>query len=486
MPQQKPTLILVYEPEATCRARLIAEGFSDRHALEISSYLAQSTDLAPEFPAIGKACAERGLDFLPLELDGAAAGLAGRPVDSTLVWTLTDGIAYFRGGVAPALARLNGLPTIGADDSLCALCQDKFRSGAVLSALGLPIPPAGLAANGEWLVEPPASSRGWFVKPNRLGAKIGIWPDSHCQDWEKVLDLSRRVFDAYRDTVVVQPYVPGRNVRASFLAVRPETGPEALGIFFVDSGGDFQTMDDSMALYGGTGAEAIASGIYAEPKLVAVEIGQPEAAAKIRAIAARLMQALGLRDVFYGFPRRAGRHRPPHRIRSMSRPAMLRFSRLLPLAMWAWPRRRDGRDSREPVFHPTLKPFRAATRAGTFCDPTPPRSLGLHQADTGHPQADEAQPVGGSLGQVDNPALDEGAAVVDTHDYRLAVLLVGDLELGAEGKRAVRGGEIRRIHLLARSGLRVERIPGCAAALCRCGRCGDKECASQCDRTGCG
>lgn len=294
----RPSLILVYEPEAACRTRLAAEGFSVKHALEISSYLAQSTDLAPEFPAIEAACADRGLDFLPLELDEAAKSLAGRPADSTLVWTVTDGIAYFRGGASPALARLNGLPTIGADDSLFALCQDKFRSGAVLSALGLPVPPAGLASDRKWLAEPPASSRGWFVKPNRLGAKIGIWPDSHCQSWDKALEISRRVHDAYRDAVVVQPYVPGRNVRASFLAVRPDAGPTALGVFFVDSGADFQTMEDSMALYGDTGAEAISADRYAEPKLVAVEDSQPEAAKTIRAIAARLMRTLGLRDVF--------------------------------------------------------------------------------------------------------------------------------------------------------------------------------------------
>lgn len=294
----KPTLVLVYEPEAACRARLAAEGFAEKHAAEISSYLAQSTDFVPEFPAIEKACAGRGLDFVPLELDDAAADLCRRPADGTLVWTISDGIAYFRGAAAPALARLNGLPTIGADDSLFALCQDKFRSGAVLSALGLPVPPAGLAANGRWLAEPPGSERGWFVKPNRLGSKIGIWPDSRCDTLDHGQELSRRVFEAYRDMVVVQPYVPGRNVRASFLAVRPDAGPEALGVFFVDSGADFQTMEDSLGLYGDTGAAAIASGSYIEPKLVAVEDSQPAAAAKIRAVAARLMQALSLRDVF--------------------------------------------------------------------------------------------------------------------------------------------------------------------------------------------
>ncbi len=294
----KPTLVLVYEPEAACRERLSAQGFDERRALEISSYLAQSTDLAPEFDRIERACADRGLDFVPLELDDAAKGLAGRPTDRTLVWTLTDGIAYFRGGAAPALARLYGLQTVGADDSLFALCQDKFRAGAVFAALGLPVPAAGLARGGEWLVEAPASARGWFVKPNRLGAKIGIWKDSHCPDLDHALQLSSRVEEAYCDSVVVQPYVPGRNVRASFLAVRPDAGPEALGIVFVDSGGDFQTMDDSMALYGETGAAAIAAGHYQEPELVAVADRQPRAAEKIRGIAAHTMRALGLKDVF--------------------------------------------------------------------------------------------------------------------------------------------------------------------------------------------
>ncbi|MDG4884805.1 D-alanine:D-lactate ligase-like protein [Mesorhizobium sp. WSM4884] len=298
MPHSQPTLILVHEPEKACFDRLIADGYPAERATEISSYLAQSTDLAPEFGQLAAACEKRGLAFMAVELDDAATVLAKADPASTLIWTLTDGVAYFRGGAAPALARLNGLRTIGADDSLFALCQDKFRSGAVLAALGLPVPPAGLARNGAWLVEPPASAAGWFVKPNRLGAKIGIWPDSRITDLGHALELSRRVFAHYRDDVVVQPYVAGRNVRASFLGLKQGTGVEALGVAFVESGADFQTMADSMALYGDTGQAARDAGIYAEPELEPVAASQPAADQAIRAMAQKLIAALGLRDVF--------------------------------------------------------------------------------------------------------------------------------------------------------------------------------------------
>lgn len=291
-------LVLVYEPEAACLSRLIEQGFEPRDARAIASYLAQSTDLAPEFDAIGEECGRRGLAFAAVELDHAAAALADRAPEPTLVWTLTDGIAYFRGSAAPALARLRGMRTFGSDDSLFALCQDKFRSGAVLGALGLPTPAAGLARDGIWLAEPPASPGGWFVKPNRLGAKIGIWADSHVRSLEDALELSRRIFAAYRDDALVQAYVPGRNVRASYLAVARDAGVKALGAVFVDSGGDFQTMEESLALYGKTGASSKATGSYREPELVPVAALQPEADVAIRAIAGRMMAALGLRDVF--------------------------------------------------------------------------------------------------------------------------------------------------------------------------------------------
>jgi len=168
----------------------------------------------------------------------------------------------------------------------------------VLRALGLPVPPAGLARDGEWLVPPPSAPEGFFVKPNRLGAKIGIWKDSRCRTQAEALSLSHRIFKAYRDDAIVQAYVPGRNIRASFLAVEPQAGAERLGLSVVDSGGDFQTMTDSLALYGQTGAQTAATGQRREPRLEPVAATQPEADRRIRGHAANLLNALGLKDVF--------------------------------------------------------------------------------------------------------------------------------------------------------------------------------------------
>lgn len=298
MKSARPRLVLVSEGEAACQARLSANGFTQQSAIEISSYLAQSTDIAADYREIGEACSRLELDFEPVELDAFTNG-PSRTGAPALVWTLTDGIQYFSGSLVPALSSVRDMQAFGSDPSLYALAQDKFRSGAALRELGLPCPKSGLARNGQWLVQPPPSESGWFVKPNRLGAKIGIWKDSHCFDLDHALDISRRVSERFRDDVVVQPYVAGRNVRASFLAVEPDaTVDSRLGVAFVDSGSDFQTMEDSLALYGQTGEAAKASGEYAEPQLSMVAAENPDADATIRDMVHTMSECLGLRDVY--------------------------------------------------------------------------------------------------------------------------------------------------------------------------------------------
>jgi len=63
MPRHKPKLILVYEPEKACFSRLVADSHAPERAMEIASYLAQATDLAPEFDALAAACQKRASSF---------------------------------------------------------------------------------------------------------------------------------------------------------------------------------------------------------------------------------------------------------------------------------------------------------------------------------------------------------------------------------------------------------------------------------------
>ena len=71
-----------------------------------------------------------------------------------------------------------------------------------------------------------AAHRRPAISSSRTGSapRSASGQDSRCRVLDDALELSRRVFAAYRDDVIVQPYVAGRNVRASFLAVSPEAG----------------------------------------------------------------------------------------------------------------------------------------------------------------------------------------------------------------------------------------------------------------------
>ncbi len=292
----KNTLILAYETEQSCAARLRATGVSDARAAEIAFYLAQSTDILPEFPAIERACAERDIIFAPVEIASVADVISQTVPTAAALWLLTDGIDYYNGSFAVAAASAARMPRIGSEQSLFFLAQDKFRSTAVMRELGLPVPNTVLTRNGIPLSPKPpeACEHGYFVKPNRLGAKIGISDDAHVETFEEALQISRRIFRDYRDDAVVQTYVFGRNIRASFLDVTAGGGVDPLGLYEVDSGSDFQSMTESFALQGKQSAERISP----NPALQNLQLTNPDHAETLKAMAGTLMAGLGLKSVF--------------------------------------------------------------------------------------------------------------------------------------------------------------------------------------------
>jgi D-alanine-D-alanine ligase-like ATP-grasp enzyme len=252
--------VVAFETEESARRRLAAFGYPPEVAAEIAVYLAQSTDLPLFTDDIREALRREGIaaDFVGLdELPQRLRELAPQR-DRTTVWTFTDGVRFYRGSSVPALARLAGFARFGSPAGAAHLCQDKFASLALASAAGLPTPPTRLmegdkeiAALGDWA----RASGPLFVKPNTLGAKIGIFADSLCRDRREAEDGAKRIWERYRDRALVQPFVDGDDVRVSFIDLGGEFADQ-LGIERIvkdaasEAGGAFLTMKDNETLSG--------------------------------------------------------------------------------------------------------------------------------------------------------------------------------------------------------------------------------------------
>ena len=293
-------LILAERPEG-CAKRLHAAGKTGEVADEIAFYLDQAENLDAEADAILAALAERGIDgriadpcapdeWMPWAMEAPGC---------TVLWSVTDGIRYFRGSGVAATARLLGARTFGCGAQAQALAQDKAKTAAIATSLGIQVPPYGLARDGRWLTAPPQGEGPWFVKPNTLGAKIGIWPDSRVDGLEAALALSRRIHARYGDDAVVQPFIAGADVRVSYMAVEADPDFARFGAYRLDTGGRgemagaFQTLADSRAVVGQPDRdgrmETVLTDLAGEMPAVNARIGQ---------MLRRVVDGFGLRDLF--------------------------------------------------------------------------------------------------------------------------------------------------------------------------------------------
>jgi D-alanine-D-alanine ligase len=310
--------VIAFETEEAARRRLEAFGYPPDVAEEIAVYLAQSTDLPLFTDDIIRALRVEGIAAEFVALDDLSARLRElAPLsDRTILWTLTDGVRFYRGSSVPALARIEGFARFGSPAATAHLCQDKFASLALASAAGLPVAPtrlmegdAEIAALGHW----PKSAGPLFVKPNTLGAKIGIFADSLCRDWLAAQDRARRIWERYHDRALIQPFVEGDDVRVSFMDLGGELADQ-LGVEQIvkdpasETGGAFLTMKDNETLSGardtagGRGGFGATRAAAFTPRMVDLREEASEqsrdAVKRILDLSARLVRLVGLRDIF--------------------------------------------------------------------------------------------------------------------------------------------------------------------------------------------
>ena len=308
-------VVVVHETEEAARRRLVAFGYGPEIAAEIAVYLGQSTDLPDFFDEIAAAGARAGLAIDFVELDDWPARLAEfAPIaETTMVCSITDGIRYYRGSSVSALSRLTGFAHFGSAATAQHLCQDKFASLALASSAGLRIAPTRLMQGADEIAALGEVRAPYFVKPNTLGAKIGIFADSRCATLEEARERCARLWERYRDRALIQPFVAGDDVRVSFL----DTGGEFSRQLGVDrlrkdpaseTGGAFMTMKDNETLsgardtFGARGGFGAARAAAFTPTMTdlkrAVDDGSRRAVGEITEMAARLARLVGLRDLF--------------------------------------------------------------------------------------------------------------------------------------------------------------------------------------------
>lgn len=299
-PPQLRRFLILFEPEAACRERLVERGTPPEVAAEIAFYLRQATDFQGLVEPVTAAFTAIGVEVVCLPLDPSAAWLpilTGCDRRHTLVWCLTDGFAWYRGSLVSSMAAMLDVAQFGSPPAAQHLCQDKFRCIALAQALGVRTPPTVLAEDGEPLSPMAVLPAGMplFAKPNTLGAKLGIGQDSRAASIGDALALTRRIHARYGDRALIQSWIPGRDIRVSCM----DLGGDApvMGVYDIATGATagFPTLADSLRM-----TTLKTAGEAAGLTLTVRGLAADPVAGRITEAAGRIARAAGLRD-YYSF-----------------------------------------------------------------------------------------------------------------------------------------------------------------------------------------
>jgi D-alanine-D-alanine ligase len=219
---------------------------------------------------------------------GNAKQLAAALVDGKC-WDLVFNIAEGMHGIGreaqvPALLDLYEIPYTFSDPLVMSLTLHKGMTKHVVRDAGVPTADFAIVASaqeaGSISFDPP-----YFVKPVAEGTGKGVSPDSIVRHREKLSEVCNRLVTTYGQSVLVEPYLSGREFTVGIVGTGREAEP--LG-----------TMEVLLL----SGAE---QGVYSYlnkehcEELVKYELVRPEAdpvVAEAEAVALKAWRALGCRD----------------------------------------------------------------------------------------------------------------------------------------------------------------------------------------------
>jgi D-alanine-D-alanine ligase len=132
-----------------------------------------------------------------------------------LIFNLCEGVNGFARyeDFAVAALELTRVPFTGCPSWPVTICHRKHIANTLLAAAGVPVPPFVLARG----ITPPSGLRyPVIVKPSGEDASVGIDSGAVCTTRKALRDRLAKVCEQW-DEVLIQEYVPGREVNVGFI-----------------------------------------------------------------------------------------------------------------------------------------------------------------------------------------------------------------------------------------------------------------------------
>jgi D-alanine-D-alanine ligase len=141
-----------------------------------------------------------------------------------IVFNIAEGFqGVNREAHVPAICEFFGIPYSGSDPFTLSLCLDKARTKEMLRYHGIPTPKFSVVEKIENLGTATAKlSLPLFVKPLHEGSSKGITDSSLCWDRAHLLRQARVLLESYRQPVLVEEYLPGKEFTCAVLGNGPE------------------------------------------------------------------------------------------------------------------------------------------------------------------------------------------------------------------------------------------------------------------------
>lgn len=201
-----------------------------------------------------------------------------------LVFNIAEGLKGFgREAQVPALLEAYGIPCTFSDSLVCALALHKGLTNQVVRGDGIPTADFRIVSSEEELFDVNLPFP-LFLKPVAEGTSKGVSARNRVEDPAQLLEVGRRLLYTYRQPVLVETYLPGREFTVGLIG----TGPKARAI---------GAMEVVLLDRAEQGAYSYDNKAYYEDR-VEYRLGDPSdpEVAEALDVAVRAWRALGCRD----------------------------------------------------------------------------------------------------------------------------------------------------------------------------------------------